>query len=359
MEEVYFKMADAFEKNLKCALAVIVRQRGSSPRHIGTPYLVCEDGTCAGTIGGGIFEAMVTEKANTVIKNGLPSLMHFSLKGMDVQKTDMLCGGDVDVFIEPVLPTNIHHLRLYKRVTEILRKGGAGCIVKGINEELWMSRDIPLMLIEDDGNVLGTIGEDDELHVEIKKLVQESLEKGSPELYELEDSKGNHIKLFFQPIKSDPVLYVFGGGHVSTQIVPLAKKVGFKVVVIDDRDEFATPERFPDAHSVKNLPFENIMENIKVDESSYIVIVTRGHAHDRDVLAQALKTKARYIGMIGSKRKRKIIYQSLLDEGFTQDDLKRVHSPIGIDIGAETPEEIAVSIVAELILIRSGKRKGE
>jgi xanthine dehydrogenase accessory factor len=124
--------------------------------------------------------------------------------------------------------------------------------------------------------------------------------------------------------------------------------------VIDDRQEFADIKNFPDAKEVHKFPFEGVMERLPVDESSYLVIVTRGHVHDKDVLAQALKTDARYIGMIGSTRKRNIIYEKLIEEGFTKEELNRVHSPIGLEIGAETPEEIAVSIVAELIMIRAG-----
>jgi xanthine dehydrogenase accessory factor len=150
------------------------------------------------------------------------------------------------------------------------------------------------------------------------------------------------------------VLYVFGAGHVSRHIVPLAVTVDFKVVVIDDREEFADVCHFPDAKEVRQCLFEGVMESLAVDESSFLVIVTRGHMHDKNVLAQALRSKAGYIGMIGSDRKRKIIYEKLLEEGFTEEDLSRVHSPIGIDIGAETPEEIAISIVGELIKVRAG-----
>jgi xanthine dehydrogenase accessory factor len=165
------------------------------------------------------------------------------------------------------------------------------------------------------------------------------------------------VPVFVEPFISDPVLYVFGGGHVSSRIVPLASHVGFPTVVIDDRPEFADRLKFPNAKEVRLLEFEHVMENLPVDSSSFLVIVTRGHLHDKHVLAQALRTDARYIGMIGSRRKRNIIYEKLLEEGFTKDDLSRVHSPIGLDIGAETPEEIAVSIVSELILKRAGGGK--
>ena len=125
--------------------------------------------------------------------------------------------------------------------------------------------------------------------------------------------------------------------------------------VIDDRPEFADPVKFPDAAKVHQLPFEGVLGKIPVDESSYLVIVTRGHIHDKTVLEQCLRTKAKYIGMIGSRRKKAMIYEKLLEEGFTKSDLDRVHAPIGLNIGAETPEEIAVSIVAELIQVRAGK----
>jgi xanthine dehydrogenase accessory factor len=152
---------------------------------------------------------------------------------------------------------------------------------------------------------------------------------------------------------SAPVLYVFGGGHVSLQIVPMAALVGFNVVVIDDRPEFADPRKFPEAMSVHEYPFEGVFDRLPIDQSSYIVIVTRGHLHDRTVVMQALKTQARYIGMMGSRRKKAIVYKKLLEEGFTQADLDRIYSPIGIGIEAETPEELAVSIVAELIKVRA------
>jgi len=129
------------------------------------------------------------------------------------------------------------------------------------------------------------------------------------------------------------------------------------VVVIDDRPEFADPKKFPDAMEVYQYPFEGVLDRLPIDESSYLVIVTRGHIYDKTVLAQCLKTNAKYIGMIGSRRKRNLIYENLLGEGLTQDDLDRVHAPIGLHIGAETPEEIAVSIVAELIKIRAGKKE--
>ena len=160
------------------------------------------------------------------------------------------------------------------------------------------------------------------------------------------------MEILLEPIFSEPTVYIFGGGHVSEQLSPLAKKVYFKVVVIDDREIFANRTRFPEADEVIVSEFEKCFNQLNIDETSYIVIVTRGHLYDGFVLKQAVKTKARYIGMIGSKRKIRTLYQNLMEEGIAKDALARVYAPIGIDINSETPEEIAVSIVAELIKVR-------
>ncbi len=180
------------------------------------------------------------------------------------------------------------------------------------------------------------------------------INKFHPEVVTYKDAGGNDLKVFVDPVISDPVVYIFGGGHVSKQIGPIAHLVGFSVVIIDDRAEFSNPENFPYAKDVITSSFTNIMERLPVNESSYLIIVTRGHAHDNTVLEQALNTQAKYIGMIGSSRKRKIIYKNLLKQGFTQEQLNAVHSPIGLEICAETPEEIAVAIVGELIKVRAG-----
>ena len=152
-------------------------------------------------------------------------------------------------------------------------------------------------------------------------------------------------------------MYLFGAGHICTFVAPLAKMVGFRVAVIDDREEFANRERFPNADEIIVCPFADAFDRIAISANAYVAIVTRGHLHDRDVLNAALQTDAGYIGMIGSRRKRDIIYASLMKEGFSAARLKEVHSPIGADIGGETPEEIAISIVAELIAERRSARK--
>ena len=170
------------------------------------------------------------------------------------------------------------------------------------------------------------------------------------------EKANNSLKNLEKRLKNATV-FIFGAGHVAKQVAAISKMVGFTTVVLDDRNEFANTERFPTADQVLVLDrFDTLLQRLHMDTHSYIVIVTRGHRHDQTVLSQALKTDARYIGMIGSRKKRDTIYRNLLEGGFAQNDIDRVHSPIGLEIEAETPEEIAVSIVAELIRERAKKK---
>ena len=354
MKDIYAKIVDLFEKNRFSVLATIIRLSGSAPRGVGTKFLIMEDNSYVGTIGGGLLESKVLEGAKKVFTTYSPIRLSFFLRGTDVAETDMLCGGDVDVFLEPISPDNLNNLYIFKRIMEIHRRGGSGILATVLNDDRWQAGDIPKMFVEPDGERLGTLLDIKKIENDLIANTKQILNNRQPNIIISRDDEGNELDLFVEPVMSDPVLYVFGGGHVSSQIVPLAGRVGFKVVVVDDRPEFADPVKFPEAMKVYHCPFEGVLDKFTVDESSYLVIVTRGHIHDKTVIAQSLKTGAKYIGMIGSRRKTAIIYNKLLEEGFTQDDLDRVHSPIGIDIGAETPEEISISIVAELIRVRAG-----
>jgi xanthine dehydrogenase accessory factor len=266
----------------------------------------------------------------------------------------MHCGGSAFLFLEPVSPDNFYHFQIFKRIDVLIRRGGAGILVTAINPEQWKVGSIPKMFMSSDGERIGSILGLEELEDSLFSRMDHFLSHASPETVICRDVESNQLDLFIEPVTSDPVLYIFGGGHVSSRIVPIANDVGFKVIVTDDRPEIAEPANFPDAMEIHCYPFEGVMDKFDINESSYIVIMTRGHSHDKTVLSQALRTKAGYIGMIGSRRKIKIIYDKLGEEGFTDEDLGKIHSPIGIEIGAETPEEIAISIVAELIKERSG-----
>ncbi|HEY7099519.1 MAG TPA: XdhC/CoxI family protein [Terriglobales bacterium] len=217
------------------------------------------------------------------------------------------------------------------------------------------------MLVRDDGSILGTIGGGC-VEAEVWQAAREVMETEKPRTLTFnlnQDPKydtglvcGGTLDIFLEPILPPASLYLFGAGHVALNVCRTASNAGFDVTVIDDRETYASRERFPDAHQVIAEDFERATASLTVTESSYIVIVTRGHRDDMRVLRWAVQTPARYIGMIGSKRKTITIFRELTKEGLSPNLFKRVHAPVGLDIGAVTPEEIGVAITAELIATR-------
>ncbi|MCF8063339.1 MAG: XdhC family protein [Deltaproteobacteria bacterium] len=359
MHTLYPIIVDAVHQDRTVVLATLIKRTGSTPRDAGTRFVVFEDGTSRGTIGGGLLEAHVIEEAQRVMKIGKPVRFEFRLTGTDVADSDMLCGGEGEVFLEPVSPRNPEQVRIFERVLKVLDRGGSGLVVSSVDPDRWSGAGTPKAFVDAEGEVTGSLLGVEEMPATLVEIILDRLGREQAHTAVLEDETRGPLEVLVEPVVSTPVLYLFGGGHVAGEIVPIAARVGFEVVVIDDRPEFADPARFPEAREVKRAPFEGLLEQLPVDSSSYLVIVTRGHIHDKTVLEQALRSEARYVGMIGSSRKIRIIYDRLQEEGFEREQMDRVHAPIGLDIGAETPEEIAVSIVAELILVRAGggKRK--
>jgi|SRR6185369_2099872 xanthine dehydrogenase accessory factor len=236
------------------AVATIVSVRGSIPSFKTAKMLVRDDGTIAGTIGGGCVEADVWQAAREVMVSEKPRTLSFDLNQDPKYDTGLVCGGSLDIFIEPVLPP--------------------------------------------------------------------------------------------------AVLYLFGAGHVSFNLSKVASKAGFDVIVVDDREAYANRERFPEAKEVIAEDFDQAMTRLEPNAASFIAIATRGHRDDMRILRWAVQTPARYVGMIGSRRKTITIFEELCKEGIPAQRFERVHSPVGLDIGATTPEEIAVAIAAELIAVR-------
>jgi len=347
MENPYETIEKLLAAGQNVILARIIGQVGSAPRSIGTACLILEDGSIKGTIGGGCLELQVLEKAKDVFIKGTTALLHFKLTGKEIAQMEMLCGGIVDVYLEPIASENRSAKDLFGKIADLLQKGQNGRLMTLVADGIASDSSECRCFIAQDGTETGTIGP---VTAAERKQLDAMLESRKPQLWESETA-GRAV--FLESIEPDHVLYLFGAGHICTFLAPLAKLVGFRVAVIDDREEFANPERFPNADEIIVGPFVDAFDRISISANAYIAIVTRGHLHDRDVLKAALQTDAIYIGMIGSRRKRNIIYQSLMEEGVSEARLKEVHSPIGADIGGETPEEIAISIVAELISERS------
>jgi xanthine dehydrogenase accessory factor len=214
------------------------------------------------------------------------------------------------------------------------------------------------MLVRSDGSIIGTIGGGNIEEQSIREAFT-SMKIGKPRrltyhLAEGEDSImacGGNMEIFIEPVLAEPGLFIFGGGHIGLALAKMAKLTGYKITIIDDRPEFAAQQRFPEVEQVLLSDFNGAFSKLTVRSSDYIVILTHAHKGDEIVLEQALKTKAKYIGMIGSKTKNEAVYGHLLAKGFTRQDIERVHGLIGLRIRAQTPQEIAVSILAEMIQV--------
>lgn len=217
------------------------------------------------------------------------------------------------------------------------------------------------MLVRDDGSIVGTIGGGC-VEADVWQAARDVMESEKPRTLKFDlnqDPKydtglvcGGTLEIFVEPVLPPALLYILGAGHVALNVCRTAAAAGFEVVVTDDRSSYATRERFPAAQQVQALDFDEAVKKLDPNESSYIVIVTRGHRDDMRLLRWAVQTRARYVGMIGSKRKVIAIFKALKEEGLPEHLFDRVHAPIGLDIGAVTPEEIGVAITAELIAIR-------
>jgi len=313
------------------ALATIVSRVGAAPREAGAKVFVGDDGKVYGTIGGGCVEAEVWQHARGVIRQSEPVRLRYAMSGTTVEDEGMICGGTVDLFLEPV---TAKYRDIYEKIFNCVSGDGQAVVVTRIDGGPFQKS---LML--ESGERLGDMVLPDRL-TEFDRIFR----AGSPRV---EDG------LLIEAVVPPPRLYIYGGGHISQHISRMAKAVDFHVTVIDDRDIFANRERFPEADEVIVEEFRDVFRTGRPLHNGYAVIVTRGHKHDAVVLEEVLKRPPRYTGMIGSRRKVKILFDDLRRKGVAEDLLKAVHAPIGIDIGAETPQEIAVSIVAELVKVRS------
>ena len=252
--------AEALRRGEAAALVTVVRSQGSTPQRAGAKMLVFADGRIVGTIGGGCYENEAIGKARLAITDGRPALLHFELNDDFAQENGLICGGRMDVHVDPLLP--------------------------------------------------------------------------------------------------DPRLYIVGAGHVGHQLARIAADAGFRIHVIDDREKFANSERFPGAEIVVE-PIPDWLHRADIPAGAFVVVVTRGHQHDLDAMRALAARDLRYLGLIGSRAKVARIYTALLEEGMPGECLARVHAPIGFEIGAITPAEIAVSILAELIAVRRGAETGQ
>ncbi len=343
MDTIFKRTLEIVRKGQPVIWAVVSVRQGSSPRSVGSRMIVFEDGSIEGSVGGGRLEAETIQAARTMFGGPRRKTLDFNLTSAEIAETDMICGGNVDVLAEYVGPDDPSALEFLTELTS--SPDNPALLITRIDDESDSSFGNSHALVYADGRVHGGLPVSSDWALPYLALRDPSTAR----------SRDGESKLLLEPLRGKPTLYIFGGGHVSLDLARMASLVDFRVAVMDDRVEFANRERFPFAAQILHRPFDRATEGIILDDSAYVVIVTRGHMHDLDVLRQVVNSDARYVGMIGSKRKRELIYEQLRREGVDERRLESVYSPVGLSINAETPAEIAVSIVAELIQVRNEK----
>lgn len=360
MLEIHQEIVNLISAGKPAALATLISSRGSAPRKAGAKMLIRQDETFIGTVGGGGVELQTCHKAVEIMESGEPQLVHFDLAGKDCV-AQMICGGQVDVFLEVRLKDNPDTLKIHREIVNLVSKGEAAVLATVISSRGSTPRKAGAkMLIRRDGTVVGSLGGDG-VEQQIRHKAPEVLRHAEPEMVYFDAAgkelaakpiSGGEAAIFLEPILPPATLYLCGAGHISQSTAAFGKMLGFQIVVIDPRPEFNNAERFPDADSRVIDDYALAISKLDMGEEGHIVICTPGHILDEQCLYFAVATKAKYIGMIGSKKKVRETREHLLQKGVLPEQLDRVHAPIGLEIGAETPAEIAISILAEIIKVR-------
>jgi len=332
------------EKSL--VLATIVRHKGSTPRETGTRFIIKKDGSTVGTIGGGLVEAEVTEKGIQLFESKTSAIVHFDMTTQHLDSGTMICGGDLTILLDFMESTSAT-ISYLQAVEEYLSLRAQGTVVLELNDKGFDDYLISHGLVTDDNSIEGDLDCSEALLQKIKSTIPDSK---NPSLMTIDEKK-----YWVEPLLFPKQLILFGAGHVSQATAKLGIMTEFQTLVVDDRPGLLSREFFPEPVALKTVEsFADIVKNLEVDNDCFLVILTRSHSLDKAILAQALRSDAGFLGMIGSMRKRNTIFKTLTDEGFSAEELEQVHSPIGLEIGANTPDEIAVSIIAQLIKNRSG-----
>jgi xanthine dehydrogenase accessory factor len=314
----------------------LVETRGSTPQKAGATMLVYADGSQAGTLGGGCVEAEVKRRALGLLAEGKAEVCKFQLDSDYGWDDGLICGGRMQVLIEPVnTPQTIAY---YSQLASSVR-GGAGITEAVVYDSEASGLPAPASYLFD---ALGNCSS------EPPPAVREHLRPVAPR------PRPYVVKgIAYLPVLPRCRLVIVGGGHVGKAVADLAADLEFDVWIVDDRAEFASPERFPRAERRVSGPIDRVLPDVEITPDTYCLIVTRGHNHDQEALFHLVNRGARYVGLIGSRRKIKLIFDNLQAAGVSAESLARVYAPLGIDIGSQTVPEIAVSICAELVAHRN------
>lgn len=346
---IFAKLAALNAAGRRHAVATVVRTQGSTPQTIGARLVVTtdEDERPAGTLGGGCVEADAILASREILKGGTRSLRSYALTEDLAWNTGLVCGGTMWILAEPGEEALAAGGLSFVEASMRAANGGPPIVVVTRLERRGQELSFAGRLIAHaDGTAAGTLGDPARDRAAILEA-QRQLPHGTPNLISIEEG----FELLIEPIAGRPRLVVAGGGHVAQAIARQAQLLDFDVTILEDRPEFAKPERFGGARVIGGFIPETIA-SLEYGWNSYIVIATRGHKLDGDCLLAAVRTDARYIGLLGSKRKAILIAQMLKEEGVEQSRIDAIRTPVGLDLGGRSPAEIALSVLAEITQTR-------
>ena len=349
MKDIFISMKKSLDLGESTVLATVTYSSGATPRGAGARMLVGRQGRLAGTVGGGAVEYRSIKYSQEVLREKQSRTHNFYLTKNDIEDIGMICGGDASVHFLYLDAGDLSLRQLVDVALEKIKDHSYAWLITDLSE----SDSLGLALYapaEKNSNQ----DRDIFLGYPADHPVTRALLADAWQIYhQAEEIEVEGRRLFIEELVIPGFVYIFGGGHVGQALVPALAAVDFAPVVLDDREEFVNPALFPQAFDVRLTDLDKILETVTITDRDYVCVMTRGHTNDLEVQAQVLKTPARYIGVIGSKKKTKTVHDRLIGRGFTEEELARITAPIGLNIGGKTPAEIAVSITAQLIQHRS------
>ena len=330
-------------------LATVVRTKGSTPQKPGAMLLVRADGSGVGTLGGGCVEGDIWFAAKEILRrHGGPEFKDYYLNEDIAARDGLVCGGTMYFYLEPLWEPD-EFLTIGSEVVDAYEGGSPVSLATVVNVTEGGTNLGAKLLLRLDGTTRGSLG-DQQLDAKAIEVAQRVANVGDVESFTTDEG----TEVFVEGFTTPPTLVMIGGGHVGKATADLAHTLGYRVFVVDDRAEFANPERFPYAEKTVVASYDEWPEHLSLNVNTFIVAATRGHRYDDMALESAISTRARYVGLLGSRRKTLMIYRRLVEQGTPVERLHQVHAPIGLNIGALTPEELAVSIMSEIIMVRRG-----
>lgn len=347
MREIYRKIPELIESEQVGAYCTVVETKGSTPQKSGSKLLILPNLRNVGTLGGGCVEAEARRQAIGLMQGGTPRLLEFQLDSDYGWDDGLICGGNMKIFID--LPKTQAEAEMFHRL-QTLNAEKVPIVCATVVTSTTPGIDVGMkMIFASSGERIGTLG-DPALEMAVEQETPNVLQRNTATLFQENEA----ASVFLEPLQPRPTLLIAGAGHVGQALCHLGSWLDFDIAIVDDRADFASADRLPEADEIIIGDIATELRSYPITPLTYVVIVTRGHQHDESALHSVIESDARYIGLIGSRRKIKLIFDDLREFGISKERLQRVYAPIGLDINSKTVPEIAVSIASQLIQIRNG-----